>query len=75
MSTFSTNNEEIANNALNQNWSTEMKTATKIETNQTNSKKKIFENYDGEIDDDESLQSDDETIDERLVQFLIQKYL
>jgi hypothetical protein len=39
MSTFPTNNGEIAKNALNQNPSTEMNTMTKSEPNQTNSKK------------------------------------
>lgn len=39
MSTFSTNNGEIAKNALNLNPSTEMNPMTKSEPNQTNSKK------------------------------------
>jgi hypothetical protein len=39
MSTFSTNNGEIAKTALNPNLSTEMNPMTKSEPNQTNSKK------------------------------------
>ena len=39
MSTFSSNNGEIAKNTLNPNPSTEMNPMTKSEPNQTNSKK------------------------------------